>query len=293
MVKNSEVSQYVDNLMEFLFNKLYEKDMYISQTRMQKFIFKIKMELTNDHELYDKLPYYWYYYGPFSEVVKDSFINIANSYCESTREKTYILNQKYANLNNNTLIKKFSEIEDITDKILKNEYDFYNNLIEPIYKNYAPYKCMHEFKYTIFDTADKFRNPDNINIDKYIDTIYDCEARLPIDDYFNDFTEIYSQFSTNLDLINRKDKFSENWIRLRYPICELWKSFAKGVRVNSKDNYYDYKTKSWDLEFKNKLKMLSILVNDTEKLTKINRIGHYTDSQKRILNSTIGNYLKG
>ena len=32
--------------MNYLFVKLYDKDMGISQTSMQKFIFKIKIELT-------------------------------------------------------------------------------------------------------------------------------------------------------------------------------------------------------------------------------------------------------
>ena len=289
MVNNLEISQCVDNLMGYLFVKLYEKDMLISQNRMQNFIFKIKMELTKDHELYDKLPYYWYF-CPFSEVVKDSFLDITNKYCKSRSENSYILNHEYANLNNNDLIVKFSEIEDITDKILKNENEFYN---EAICKNYAPYKCMYKFKYAIFDIADKFRNTCNFDIDGYIDTFYDCEARLPIDDYFNDFAEIYSQFSTNLEMINREGNFNENWQELRYLICELWKTFVKGVRVNSKDYYYDFKTASLDFEFKNKLKFLSILVNDTEKLTSINRVHHYSDAQKRILNSTIGSYLNG
>ena len=49
-------------------------------------------------------------------------------------------------------------------------------------------------------------------------------------------------------------KFNENWQKLRYPICELWKTFVKRVRFKCRDNYYDFKTVSgiWFLKINNK-----------------------------------------
>ena len=49
-------SKTMDDLVKFLFFELKENNEPISETQMQKLIFKIKMELGKDHELYEELP---------------------------------------------------------------------------------------------------------------------------------------------------------------------------------------------------------------------------------------------
>ena len=47
-----------------------ENSMPINELVLQKVIYKVKMDLGEDHPLYDDLPYYWYCYGPFSETLR-------------------------------------------------------------------------------------------------------------------------------------------------------------------------------------------------------------------------------
>lgn len=54
--------------------------MPVDEFRMQKLIYKIKMELGKDHELYSRLPFYWYLRGPYSEVATQTFNDLV-PYC--------------------------------------------------------------------------------------------------------------------------------------------------------------------------------------------------------------------
>ena len=285
-------SEIIDNLMKFLFFKLYEKEMTITEFRMQKLIFKIKMELGKNHMLFDKLPYYWYFHGPFSEVVRDSFRDISANHCNS-KYNSFILKEGNDDFENNDLLSSYPVIKKITNNILNNKTEFYNNLIESIYMDYAPYPLMHSFKYVIYKSADENRTSQNFDVEKYISTFYECETQLPEDEYFNDFSDIYSQLLTNLDLINDEGMFDDCWLFLRDPIKELWETFASGLRVIFKDNYYDYKEYIWHKEFRDKVNTLSILVNKTEQYTNGEfKPIQYNSSERDILNSTIGTYLR-
>ena len=77
---NNEITQ---NVMDLLKQNSLPTDEYI----VQKIIYKTKMNLGNTHPLYEKLPYYWYYYGPFSETIRNSYNDIKNK-----KAQTYLKN---------------------------------------------------------------------------------------------------------------------------------------------------------------------------------------------------------
>ena len=287
-------SKTMDDLVKFLFYELKERNEPISETQMQKLIFKIKMELGENHELYGQLPYYWYIHGPFSEVVRDSFKDIKNNFCELTIHNKAILKVQHNDFKDTVLIDNFSEIVKISNAIINNQ-DLFSNIIKRVYESYVPYKVMLPFKFEIYQTASDNRFSQNFDVDKYIDIFYKCESQLPSDDYFLSFSEIYSQLCINLDLINDNGTFDENWRFLRNLIKELWITFAKGLRVKSKDNYYDDEIDVWNQKFEDNIKILSHLVDKTEIFTNYNNQvkNNYTSSQKKILNTTIGSYLRG
>lgn len=70
---DDDVKNTVSDLMDYLLCELKSRNMPVSHFNMQKLIYKIKMELGDDHELYSKLPYYWYLKGPYSDVVCEVF----------------------------------------------------------------------------------------------------------------------------------------------------------------------------------------------------------------------------
>ena len=282
-------SKTMDDLVKFLFFELKENNESISETQMQKLIFKIKMELGENHELYEELPYYWYIHGPFSEVVRDSFNDIKNNFCEMHAYNKVILKKQQDDFKDSELVDNFSEIVKISNEIIHNQ-NLFDNIVEHVYDNYAPYRVIIPLKFEIYQTANNNRFSQNFDVDEYVDTFYECESQLPDDKYFVNFSEIYSQLCINLDLINDNGTFDENWRFLRNLIKELWITFAKGLRVKSKDNYYNYEMDVWNQKFEDNLRILSQSVDKTEILANSNSQSNsnYTSSQKKILNTTIG-----
>ncbi|MBR0270474.1 MAG: hypothetical protein IJQ68_00540 [Methanobrevibacter sp.] len=151
----------------------------------------------------------------------------------------------------NNIISSYSEIETFTNQILSSES--FNDLDKYIYKEYAPYSFMYSFKYQIFNTANTIGSSNYFDVDNYIDIFCDCEAQLPCENYFNEYNDLFSKFSTNLDLINDENNFNRYWNFLRDPIIELWKTFARGLRVNFKNDYYGYKVNSWNRKYKSSI----------------------------------------
>ena len=49
----------------------------LSESGIHKIAFVLKKKLNEDNKLKESLPFYWYYYGPFSEVIKEA-IGIAS-----------------------------------------------------------------------------------------------------------------------------------------------------------------------------------------------------------------------
>ncbi|MDR1721950.1 MAG: hypothetical protein LBR24_02745 [Methanobrevibacter sp.] len=140
MVEEKIAQIELDNLVFYLKNKLKEKNIYLNKYHAQKALFKIKMDLGEDHPLYDCLPYYWYYYGPFSEPVADSFNYILDNRGDFTPKDISI---------------EYPEVEDIVNGLIKNKNFFYNELPKFIYKKYAPYAVLYDFPFNIYDFAAK------------------------------------------------------------------------------------------------------------------------------------------
>lgn len=286
-------SENIDELMKYLLYELKIRNMPITKFRMLKLIFKIKKELGEDCELYSELPYYWYYYGPYSGEVVDS-VNFIKPKCDQ-RGNSIILKDSYLNeFENNKLIPNYPEIKTITQNILNDRDAFYTTLEKEVYKEYAPFDIMYPFKFDVYDIADKMRSTHSFNTDLYVKTLFKCEAKLPCDKYYNEYSDLFSKFLTNIDFINEENNIENYWKALRFPIQELWKTFTKGVRVQYKDDAYKSDESLWDLKFKNSLNELSITINKTnEYIHNDFKDTYYTPSQKRMINTTIGSYLRG
>ena len=292
-VEVSYNSAEIDELMKYLLSELKIRKMPITKFRMLKLIFKIKKELGEDCDLYSKLPYYWYFFGPYSTEVVDSF-NVLGLNCDKKNNSLILKDSFLKEFKDNTLVLNYPEIENITNNILKDQNTFYNNLEKTIYEDYAPFDIMYPFKFDIYDVANEKRSTKYFNTDSYVKNIFKCESKLPCDKYYNDYNDLFSKFATYIDLINEENNFENYWSLLREPIEELWKTFTKGVRVQFKDEFYNLNEKLWDLKFKNSLNELSVTINQTKEYVHLNSPDiHYTSSQAKMINTTIGSYLRG
>ena len=126
----NDMNKTVMDLTAYVTGELRKNNLKYNEFVIQKIIYKIKMELGEDHHLYDKIPYYWHYHGPVSAVVKQS-LN-----CIKTPDSG--------------LINRYGEIKDITHDIIDRGDYIYSGLAEDIYKDYAPSKFSYPYKYKAF-----------------------------------------------------------------------------------------------------------------------------------------------
>ncbi len=275
-----DMQNFMDNLVKYLLFELKKRNMPVTEFNMQKLIYKIKMELGKEHELYPKLPFYWYLKGPYSEVVSQSFNN------------SKIFNVD--NLDINSDILRLPEIGRISDELMSDKDFFYNVLDKEIYRQYAPYDFMYSYKYEIYDVA-KTSDYVDFDVEDLIRKLTHCEGRLPFNEYFNPLCLLYSEFTIYLDLINDMGNLEKNWDFLRKPLICIWKTFAKGFRVKFHDDFYSNNVKMWDGEYRDSLSDLSNLVKQTKNLINFRDYPYneYTPEEIKMLNTTIGSYLRG
>ena len=57
MISNEK--ETVTQLTNYVVDSFNQRDMLIDKVAVQKVIYQVKMDLGEDHPLYDKIPYYW------------------------------------------------------------------------------------------------------------------------------------------------------------------------------------------------------------------------------------------
>ncbi|MBQ9026697.1 MAG: hypothetical protein IJ104_10070 [Methanobrevibacter sp.] len=109
-----------------------------------------------------------------------------------------------------------------------------------------------------------------------------------------EFSRIFTGFTVELNILNDEHLIEHYWETIKNPIRNLWFTFAKGLRIQCHDFYYDNHCKNWKIHFNNSMdeldNQLFDFIDKFSNITYSKKI-EYTESQKRILNSTIGVYL--
>ena len=289
----------VNDLLKFVLCELKEKNMSISHFRIQKAIFKIKMELGRDHPLFDYLPFYWFEHGPFSNVVSKQFRQLKNNNCIPYSLHTVFLDDEsfldFSHSNN--LINTYPEINSISDRIFQDSNLFFNKFDEDIYLDYAPFHFMHPFKYVLFETTRDDELFSSLVSDNYLEVFYDCLSNMPYDDLLVDFSVSFSRLFSRLELINDENQFLNNWVYITPPVQLSWLSFVRWVRIYNHDAFYDEEVGLWKNELEKYIKIFNSSVDKFEDKTKnIFKNSSYSpdfDSfEYKMLNATIGNYLR-
>lgn len=289
----------VNDLLKFVLCELKEKNMSISHFRIQKAIFKIKMELGQDHPIFDYLPFYWYEHGPFSNVVSKQFRELKNNNCIPYSSHTVFLDdESFKNFSQgNNLINKYPIINSISDRIFEDANLFFNKFDEDIYLDYAPFRFMHPFKYVLFETTRDDDLFSSLVSDNYLNVFYDCLTDLPYDNLLVDFQVLFSRLFSRLELINDENQFLNNWGHIIQPVQLSWLTFARWIRIHNHDTFYNEDIDSWKNELKIYIQFLNRSVDEFEDKTE--RIfndssynQNYDSFEERMLNATIGNYLK-
>ena len=309
-------SEVVSHLIQQIYHS--RPDLKLSKRAVHKILFKVRATLPEDDPVRKNIPFYWYNYGPFSEVVEVSIdtlkVNGILREEETHRGKSLLML-------NNTLTDTLNVLERasaIVECIVR-EFDPYH--IEPfvnqIYRDDAPYEFMPLYKVDYLTLLEEYLASHPVGqttlsrfiegattpeIDHLEKIIYDCETELieePLFDEFNDeFTSYVSGAGKAFDII-RKDE--DNAYLIATITCktavEIWYTFAKGVRILDKghDEYYDKKVEQWEGEYWSALSNMIPRVNrfnrkirESARLTNNRNVN---DRSKRILSSLIEGYL--
>ena len=277
MISNEK--ETVTQLTNYVVDSFNQRNMLINKIAVQKVIYQIKMDLGENHPLYDKIPYYWYYHGPYCELVADSLdeVNLING-----------LSKEYP------VLVEFPEIMDSTDNLLDKGDYVYSDLTEDIYKKYAPLEVMHLFKYRIFNPTEKEVFSGNGN--EYFDVFTRCHDKLLNIRFLREFMPVFSGLHMQIGFLNDSNNIGECWNLLRSPIRHSWFTFAEALRIQFHDSYYDNISEEWNAMFVKSLKEFEKESFDLEHKTfdfiDQSLYGSYTEGQKRVIDSTLGVYLR-
>ncbi|MFH1391209.1 MAG: hypothetical protein ABIH20_02755 [Candidatus Diapherotrites archaeon] len=246
--------------------KIRKEKASLTETWFHKLLFDLKQKVDNK-EIRDALQFYWYKHGPFSETVKQELVSLYNEniFSQTVSENGFVFYrlEKRISLPNEG---HFSVAKKVLNQIII-ETDLFklNNKVKEIYDN-APYKFMknykhdyleriREFKYFIETGEENEKFLENYK-EKLTDSLYGCESLLPFDKTFSEFNQVFAnmvgEITTFMSMNNGKDLFLlDESLRVSE---EAWECFAKGLRLEHHDSFYDKKVPFWKKDFSDSVK---------------------------------------
>lgn len=308
-------SEVVPHLIQQIY--LSKPDLKLPKTALHKILFRVKRDLSEYNPVGEALPFYWYNYGPYSEVVESS-IDALKSRGILREEETHtgksllMLNDHLSDTVN------FEEVNTIIERII-NKVNPYNleAFVNQIYQDYAPYEFMLHYKVDFLSLLEEYLKshpasqstlnkyidePDTPAIDRLEDTLYECEAELveeQLFDSFNDeFTDFVSGAGKAFDLIRDGEDYTPSIPDLISTVAvEIWRTFAKGIRTleNGHDRYYEPKLEKWIQDYQTSFTSLSYTIdrfNMNVSGNTLHNTPRETDERsKRIISSLVEGYL--
>ncbi|MDD5419501.1 MAG: hypothetical protein PHV57_06605 [Methanomicrobiaceae archaeon] len=293
-------------------------DLKLPKTAIHKILFKARATLPEGDPVREKIPFYWYNYGPYSEVVESSIDTLKARgilAMEETSTGKYLLklNKKpaySAGVNEG--------VSAVVEQIVRG-IDPYNlkPFVNRIYRHDAPYGFMPLYKIDFLAPFEEYitlRPAGQSTLNRYIDdpispridrlenVIYECEAELieePLFDGFNDeFSSYVSGAGKAFDIIREDEDHAHS---IAESACrtamDIWIAFAKGVRILDRghDKYYDRKLVQWEREYRTafsdlvpKIRSFNRKIRESASLTTCQDID---ERGKRILSSLIEGYF--
>ncbi|CDG64216.1 hypothetical protein MBMB1_0097 [Methanobacterium sp. MB1] len=274
-----------------------ENKIRVPKTFIHKILFKLRTKYSDDKLLKEKIPYYWYNHGPFSEPIETELKNLVESgTLIKTEDEKYVLND----------VPVYSKIEDYEDELssLLNKFSVFNlnALVDDVYFTHAPNEFIPLYKRKLLEPLDKkidhlyneevFR--ERIDLDEIIELIYDCECELPFNSFINGYIRTFSVFTTFLDSLYDEACLKEFLISFEF-IKIMWYTFTKGFRVIDHEDVFIYKIKvpNWRDKYFEELTKTDKQFNEFKIHTqkKNTNFIEYSQTSKQILSSTVGKYI--
>jgi hypothetical protein len=270
----------VENIITVL-KRVYEVEgegTHLSFLDIQKILYHLRQRLDDDNALAQSLPYYWYFDGPVSDVVKQTVDKACTEDILEADRSQGTNNERYklvtdggvATQSSSTLeIGDTSDIEvsddlstalSVVETVLDEDYNIRNSYVdkvEPVYQD-APYEFQRYCKFEILEEVQMFvhNRPWAIQPSALYSVISKGEMWLPLDSEFTEFNDLYSTYVSlsrrYLESVDSKQKSGN--IRFGDLTESMWETFCYQLRLIVHDDYYDNpdNLESWKDDFQQK-----------------------------------------
>lgn len=254
-----------------------------TKTDFHKIIFlaQKKLEKQNNLSVLDeKVPFYWYFEGPFStpvEAAREQLLQKGDIGTTRSNGGTPLYTPKKL---------ETPELNDTVEIALEEvckSYDYYRtyNEIEGIYENYAPEKFQLRFKFGFKESLDKldsqvrssqagldrFHDFDSDRFSKIKLELIKSESSLPKSG-FRDYRRIFGRFKNiaelHLEAIKDGEMPKSSVSILKEMSEEIWELFGKFARIEYSDDYYESKKDDWEHEKEMKLRGVEASLDEYE-----------------------------
>ena len=275
----------IKELIRLVFHNFSKRERKgLSKKQILKILYQVKMELPQNNSIKNKLAYYWYKNGPFSQVFSNNFEDMKNNQIQlidNPQLEIYKYSEEHLR---KRLVDVTDDIEESRTIIANKVKQFVNmnSLINDVYSKYAPTKFYISYNIDFRNKFDNFcsyildsrktiakNRYKKIDVDEFLsEAIID----LPKTKLFFQFRCIFNDFSKALyELLDIKSDYNKNEKKLLQNARELyhdiWNVFSYGIRIEEHDKLYDEYEKSWNNKYfeemtklENKINIFSSLV---------------------------------
>jgi len=278
----------------------------LTKKAIHKLCFVLKNKLSAKNILKNYLPFYWYKYGPFSEVIQ---IALNEAIDEGMIEKIDIDGVEVFKAKN-ILVKETDIPWKEAYKVLS-DIDFNPFKTEEftlfVYREFAPRKFRYFSQVSkiylsnYIEEIERRGKAENIK-KEIILTILKTEANLPREEIFEPFNPIFSSYVTSLIRFMKHENSLEpeekivHADEIRKTLDNLQELFGEGERIIEHDSYYNKKIKKWERQYHQHIKLYDgiienlgeHIINDVIGIDKLS--SEYTAVDKEILSMVFPEY---
>ncbi|NLA39189.1 MAG: hypothetical protein GX882_07395 [Methanomicrobiales archaeon] len=261
-------------------------DLKVTRTAIHKILFEVKATLPENDPERGYLPFYWYKYGPYSEVVESSL---------DSMKRQGVLREEKTETGKTLLVLNASPgdpgsvcedgLSAVVGRIVRG-IDPYRigTFVDRIYWDYAPYEFMPRYKVDFLPGFEgclasrlegqrtlsqwSLCDPETPDIDRLEDALYMCEAALVEDPLFRDFNDEFVAYASGagkaFDIARMDESIMRPVILATQAVAlEIWYTFAGGVRIleGGHDDYYNGRLGRWEQEYRKTLSALAPMVS--------------------------------
>lgn len=266
---------YIRELIRVIFDQLaHNEKPSVHKFWVLKILYLVKKQLPQSNPIKDDLAFYWYKYGPFSDVIvnildKDEHINKNSdgsySYSEQDRN-THVMDH------DESIREALSKVIPIVEKFRKSDIrkEVYDDAPYQWYESYSSFKKMLDTYYR--HTFEKGRDSNPYIRADILEALDETLGTKSLEERFTEFRLAYNGFVRMVisilkvpDIENYKDEF--------YRLCQIsediWDVFAKGIRTRYHDRYYTDQVEKWELDYQNAVSKLIKDIDQAEETLKI------------------------